>query len=77
MPALPSPDRPRAPAAPVSVALRRLAASGPGLALGYCLALLGLVSVSHLLWFLPAGLRPANGSPCATTTSSSSSTSPK
>ena len=57
MPALPSPDRPRAPAAPVSVALRRLAASGPGLALGYCLALLGLVSVSHLLWFLPAGLR--------------------
>ena len=57
MPALPSPDRPRAPAGPVSVALRRLAASGPGLALGYCLALLGLVSVSHLLWFLPAGLR--------------------
>lgn len=57
MPDSPRPDRSRAPAAPSVAALQALAASGPGLALGYGLALLGLVQISHLLWFLPAGLR--------------------
>ena len=57
MPVPPSPDRPVAPVAPPHAALWALAASGPGLAMGYGLALIGLVSVSHLLWFLPAGLR--------------------
>ena len=57
MPSPSRPDRASAPAAPPIVALRALLASGPGLAIGYCLGLLALVSVSHLLWFLPAGLR--------------------
>ena len=57
MPASPYPDRPRAPVAPAIARWHALAFSGPGLAAFYCLGLLGLVSVSHLLWFLPAGLR--------------------
>lgn len=57
MPAPLRPDRSSAPAPATVAAFARLAASGPALALGYGLGLLGLVSISHLLWFLPAGLR--------------------
>ena len=60
MPATPFPDRSRDPApAHARAPWRDLAASGPALALAYCLGWLALVSVAHLLWFLPAGLRLA------------------
>jgi two-component system sensor histidine kinase UhpB len=45
--------RPR-PGAPARIAGR---ATGPLLALACCLGWLALVPISHLLWFLPAGLR--------------------
>lgn len=60
MPAPSPPDRVIDPPRPTAAPARDwtvLRNSGLLLALAYALAWTGLVTVSHLLWFLPAGLR--------------------